>query len=226
MRGRTAASVPAPPTATSVATVMRGAACATQATLAPPAPPAPARPTAGAEGAVCRDRACVMQATVVRTVDRKSLLPAPALRAAGPGNCAVQANAFALRASEARTAPSRHAPRTAVAEESVVRAVASAKRATQERTVEKVSGQPSPLYCVRDWQSKPVGRRDSEALEPRELEEEWKEALYGGSHRSQGASLHQGQQSHGAIPFRYLMSRLRAPWLLLGRCCVPGREGC
>lgn len=152
MRERTAASVPAPPTATNVATVMMGAVCATLATLAPPAPPAPARPTAGVVGAVCRDRVCAMQATAVRTVDRKSLLPAPALRAAGPGNCAVQANACVLRASEAQTAPSRHAPRTAVAEESVVRAVASAKRAMQGRTVEKVSGQPSPVSCVRDWE--------------------------------------------------------------------------
>lgn len=42
-----------------------------------------------------------------------------------------------------------------------------------------------PQYPVSGTGNEPVGRPHPEALEPRELEEEWKEVIYGGSGQSQ-----------------------------------------
>lgn len=162
-RARTAASVPAPPTAMGVAAVRRDTACATQATLAPPAPPAPAWQTAEAVGAVCRECVCATRAIAARTVGKKSPPPAPALGGVGPGNYAAQASVYVLRATEAQTVPSKRALRTAVAVENVVTAAASAKTAMQGRTVGKVRRQPCPICSVRDWEPEPVGRPEPEA---------------------------------------------------------------
>lgn len=159
MLARTAASVPAPPTATSAAAVRTGAACATQATPAPPALPAPARRIAGAAGAVCREYACATWAIAAKIVGRKNLPPAPALGAVDPGNCAALASVYAWRAFEDLTAPFRCALGTAVAGESVVRAAASVKMVMQGRTAGKVSKQPSPV----PWELEPVGRPEPEA---------------------------------------------------------------
>lgn len=152
-RAKTAASVPARPTATGAAAVRMGAVCATQATPAPPAPLAPAQLIVVAVGAVCRACACATPATVVRTVGKKSLLPAPAPGAVAHGNCAVQANVCVSRASEAQTVPSRHAQVTVAAGESVSRADASVKKAMLGTTVGKVSQVPSPIQGY--WQQKP-----------------------------------------------------------------------
>lgn len=204
------ASVPAPPTATGVAAVRMGAVFVTQATLAPLAPPVPALPTAGAVGVVCRECVCAMQATVVRTVGRKSLPPAPALGAAGPGHCAAQASVYAWRASEAQTAQSGLAQGTAKAGESVVRAAASAKMALQGKTAGKVSGLPSPVCSLRDWESEPVGRPEPEAKEPRDLEKQWREVIYRGNGQSEEP---ESQYLPGAAgpAFRSLMNKLGAP---------------
>lgn len=163
-RERTAASVPAPPTATGAAAVRMGAACVTLVTPAPPAPPVPAWPTAGAVGAVCRECASATRATAARTVGRKSLPPALALGAVGPVNCAALATVYASRASEAPTAPSRHALGTAVAGESVVRAAASAKKAMQGRTAGKVS--PRLSQCALSGTGK-LSQWEGETLRPR-----------------------------------------------------------
>lgn len=196
------ASVPAPPTATGAAAVRTGAVCVTQATLAPPAPSGPALPTAEAAGAVCRECVCATQATAARTVGRKSLQPAPALGAAGPGHCAARASVYAWRASEVRTAPSGLARGTAKAGESVVRAAASAKTALQGKTAGKVSGLPSPVRSLGDWESEPVGRREPEVWKPRDLEKQWREVTYKGNGQSEEPESQylQGQQIHGGMP--------------------------